>query len=240
MVIRPGMYATRSGRGQGRRARFLCPKRSRQAVHGAASVRWSGARRSPPVGRLGDHHHGRPQQPPVQRPGRRPGLHDRAGRVRRRSPARPSPGAGWGRTAGAGRVLRAGCRCAPACRRSCARRRRSRRAAWRRSPARRRAAGGRLSMPRLRFSAASTTSRGEFLHRVLAGVVDVAAGAGADIGDSPPRRASSGPSCRPVRPRARRCGRPGRPAALRRLPGRGRFPPQRSGKLGPGCSWAIS
>ena len=45
------------------------------------------------------------------------------------------------------------------------------------------AGGGRLSRPRRRFSAASTTSRGEFLHRVLPGFVHLALGAGADICD---------------------------------------------------------
>ena len=109
----------------------------------------------------GDHHHRRAQQPSVQGPGRRPGLHHGAGGAHGAPAARPSPGAGSGRRAGPGRP-RAGCRCAPAGRRSCARPPRSPRAAWSRSLARRPPAPGRLSRPRRRFSAASTTSSANF------------------------------------------------------------------------------
>ena len=90
--------------------------------------------------RLGDHHHGRAQQPPVQRPGRRPGLHHAAGRDERRSPARPSPGAGWDRTAvpvGSSRLMPLRSRMARKLRSIAVQ---ALAQPWRRSPARRRRA----------------------------------------------------------------------------------------------------
>ena len=132
--------------------------------------------------RLGDDHHGRTQQPAVQGPGRGPGLHHRAGRVRlalllghrlvqvgvERLP---------------GRVLALDAVALQDARGSCARRRRGPRAACRRSPA------GPARRRRQAVDAAPQVLRrldhvgGEFLHRVLPGLVDLAAGAGAHVGD---------------------------------------------------------
>ena len=163
-------------------------------------------RRARPAGGLGDHHHGRAQQPAVQGPGRVQACITVPGGCS----ALSCSAIAWcrlGSNGCAGRVLALDAVALQQCRRSCARRLRSPRAPWRRSPARRRAAAAGCRGRACRFSAASTTSRGEFLHRVLAGVVHVALGAGAHVGDFRLGAHPAVASSRPARPPARRCGR---------------------------------
>ena len=157
---------------------------------------------------------GRPWRPPPwpgaaagrsgSRPGSRPASRCRAGA--RRFPARPSPGAGWGRTArrsGPPRLMPLRSSMAMKLRSTPARPSR-RRVDDAGSPARR---GGQAVEAAAQVFGRLDHVAGEFLHGVLARLVDLAVAAGADVGHLGLGAHPAVLASRPVPPPVRRCGR---------------------------------